>query len=142
MKMWRHLIVVLVTLTPWGAGCDRQPPARGVGLAHAGVDTGVAVDGDAFMLVVVGPQRPVAAAQGAVAGRDRSRVAYLTGRPSPAEADTPQHAVLDVFRSLVDGNGPRTGNLQFNKPTGLAISQNRLYVADSLNERIQVFRLN
>jgi len=35
-----------------------------------------------------------------------------------------------------------TGNLQFNKPTGLAVSQNRLYVADSLNERIQVFRLN
>ena len=53
-------------------------------------------------------------------------------------------AVFDtsgVFQGAFGSKG--TGNLQFDKPTGLAIdSAGLLYVADSLNERIQVFRLN
>jgi tripartite motif-containing protein 71 len=46
-----------------------------------------------------------------------------------------------VFQGAFGSRG--SGNLQFNKPTGLAIdNQGRMYVADSLNERIQVLRLN
>jgi DNA-binding beta-propeller fold protein YncE len=46
-----------------------------------------------------------------------------------------------VFQGAFGTRG--TGNLQFNKPTGLAIdNQGRMYVADSINERIQVLRLN
>jgi DNA-binding beta-propeller fold protein YncE len=45
-----------------------------------------------------------------------------------------------VFQGAFGSRG--TGNLQFNKPTGLAIdAAGRLYVADSINERIQVFQL-
>ena len=46
-----------------------------------------------------------------------------------------------VFQGSFGSQG--SGNLQFSKPTGLAIdSQGRIYIADSLNERIQVLQLN
>ncbi|HEY6566958.1 MAG TPA: SMP-30/gluconolactonase/LRE family protein, partial [Actinomycetota bacterium] len=45
-----------------------------------------------------------------------------------------------VFQGAFGSAG--TGNLQFSKPTGLAIdASGKLYVADSINERIQVFQL-
>ena len=70
-------------------------------------------------------------------------VAFRGGLIYVADQGRNRIAVFDtngVFQGAFGSKG--TGNLQFNKPTGLAISQGRLYVADSLNERIQVFRLN
>ena len=45
-----------------------------------------------------------------------------------------------VFQGSFGSQG--TGNIQFRKPTGVAIdTQGRIYIADSLNERIQVLQL-
>ncbi|HEX6843779.1 MAG TPA: 6-bladed beta-propeller [Actinomycetota bacterium] len=70
-------------------------------------------------------------------------VAFRNGLVYVADQGRNRIAVFNtsgVFQGAFGSRG--TGNLQFNKPTGLAIdAAGRLYVADSINERIQVFQL-
>jgi sugar lactone lactonase YvrE len=70
-------------------------------------------------------------------------VAYRNGLIYVADQTRNRIAVFNtsgVFQGSFGSRG--SGNLQFNKPTGLAIdAQGRIYVADSMNERIQVLQL-
>jgi DNA-binding beta-propeller fold protein YncE len=60
-------------------------------------------------------------------------------------ADTRNNRVVHLSATLAnlgDGFGSAgTGNLQFNQPHDLSVSGTKLYVADTYNNRVQVFRL-
>ena len=109
--------------------------AGGVYVTDADLGVVVRLDGRGKPLGLFGRgemQRPTGIARDARTGR-----IYVT--------DTARHKVL-IFSpegKLVDTIGARGHeNYEFNFPTHLAIAGDRLYVADTLNFRIQVFTLD